>query len=43
MLKTEIAEIMNKEGVMFDLAEKVNYGRNLNSEEKDGSKKFKKK
>jgi len=35
MLKTEIAELMSKEGVMYDLAEKVEYNRNLNSEEKE--------
>lgn len=34
-LKVEIAEIMNKPGVMFDVAEKVEYKRNLTSEEKE--------
>lgn len=35
MLKTEIAELMNKEGQMFDVAQKVTYNRNLNNEEKE--------
>ena len=34
-LKVEIAELMNKPGVMYDLAEKVEYKRNLTSEEKE--------
>lgn len=35
MLKTEIAELMDKSGVMFDVAEKVNYKMNLTAEEKE--------
>lgn len=35
MLRTEIAEIMNKEGIVYDVAEKVEYKRPLNSEEKE--------
>jgi len=35
MVRTEIAELMNKEGVLYDVAEKVNYGRELNAEEKE--------
>ena len=35
MLKTEIAELMNKDGQMFDIAQKITYNRNLSAEEKD--------
>lgn len=35
MLKTEIAELMNKEGQVFDIAQKITYNRNLNTEEKE--------
>lgn len=35
MLKTEIAEFMNKDGQMFDIAQKITYNRNLTSEEKE--------
>jgi len=35
MLKTEIAELINKDGLMFDIAQKVTYNRNLNAEEKE--------
>lgn len=34
-LKLEVAELMNKPGVMFDVAEKVDYKRNLTNEEKE--------
>lgn len=34
-IKLEIAELMEKPGVMFDVAEKVNYKLNLTSEEKE--------
>lgn len=34
-LKIEIAEIMEKPSVMYDVAEKVNYNRNLSNEEKE--------
>ena len=34
MLKTEIAELMNKDGQMFDIAQKITYNRNLSAEEK---------
>ena len=34
-LKVEVAEIMNKPGTMFEVAEKVEYKRNLTSEEKE--------
>ena len=37
MLKTEIAELMNKEGQMFTIAQKVTYNRNLTTEEKEVS------
>ena len=37
MLKTEIAEIMNKDGQMFDIAQKITYNRNLSAEEKEVS------
>lgn len=33
-ITTEIKELMNKEGVLFEVAEKVNYNRTLNAEEK---------
>ena len=32
MLKTEIAELMNKDGQMFDIAQKITYNRNLSAE-----------
>jgi hypothetical protein len=35
MLKTEIAELMSKDNVLFDIAEKVDYNRNLSAEEKE--------
>ena len=35
MLKTEIAELMNKDGQMFDIAQKVTYNRSLTNEEKE--------
>ncbi|MCF0158917.1 MAG: hypothetical protein HUJ83_10455 [Veillonella sp.] len=35
MLRTEIAEIMQNTSAMFDIAEKVEYKRNLTSEEKE--------
>ena len=34
-LKVEVAEIMEKPGIMYDVAEKVEYKQSLNSEEKD--------
>lgn len=34
-LKIEVAELMQKPGVMFDVAEKVEYKQNLTSEEKE--------
>jgi len=34
-ITTEIKELMNKEGVLFEVAEKVNYNRTLNAEEKE--------
>ena len=34
-LKIEVAELMEKPGVMFDMAEKVEYKRNLTNEEKE--------
>lgn len=34
-LKIEVAELMQKPGVMYDVAEKVEYKRNLTSEEKE--------
>lgn len=34
-IKTEIAELMQKDGVLFDVAEKVEYKRELNAEEKE--------
>lgn len=37
MLKTEIAELMNKDGQMFDIAQKITYNRNLSAEEKEVS------
>jgi len=40
MLKTEIAELMQKDGVVFDVAEKVHYRQNLNTEEKEISEAF---
>lgn len=35
MLKTEIAELMNKDGQMFDIAQKITYNRNLSAEDKE--------
>ena len=35
MLRTEIAEVMDKVGVMYDVAEKVEYRQTLTSEEKE--------
>lgn len=34
-LKVEVAELMNKPGTMYDVAEKVEYKRNLTNEEKE--------
>lgn len=34
-LKIEVAELMEKSGVMYDVAEKVEYKRNLSTEEKE--------
>lgn len=34
-IRTEIAELMEKDGVLFDVAEKVEYRRELNTEEKE--------
>lgn len=34
-INTEIKDIMNKKGVLFEVAEKVEYKRDLNSEEKE--------
>lgn len=34
-INTEIKDLMEKEGVLFEVAEKVNYKRELNSEEKE--------
>ena len=33
-INTEIKDIMSKEGVLFDVAEKIEYKRELNAEEK---------
>lgn len=33
-ITSEIKDIMSKEGVLFDVAEKVEYKRQLNAEEK---------
>lgn len=35
MLKTEIAELMSKDNVLFEVAEKVDYNLNLTAEEKE--------
>ena len=35
MLRTEIAELMNKDSVMYDVAQKTEYNLNLTSEEKE--------
>lgn len=35
MLKTEVSEIMNKNGLVFQVAEKTNYKLNLTNEEKE--------
>jgi hypothetical protein len=35
MLRTEIAELMNKDGVMYQIAQKVDYKLNLTNEEKE--------
>lgn len=37
MLKTEIAELMNKDGQMFDIAQKITYNRDLSAGEKEVS------
>lgn len=34
-INTEIKDIMSKEGVLFDVAEKVEYKRGLTAEEKE--------
>ena len=34
-INSEIKDIMNKKGVLFEVAEKVEYKRDLNSEEKE--------
>ena len=34
-IRTEIDELMKKDGVLFDVAEKVEYKRELNAEEKE--------
>ena len=34
-IRTEIDELMKKDGVLFDVAEKVEYQRELNAEEKE--------
>ena len=34
-INTEIKDIMSKEGVLFDVAEKIEYKRELNAEEKE--------
>lgn len=34
-INTEIKDLMEKEGVLFEVAEKVNYKRELNAEEKE--------
>lgn len=34
-ITSEIKDIMEKEGVLFEVAEKVNYKRELNAEEKE--------
>ena len=35
MLKTEVSEVMNKDGLVYQVAEKVNYNLQLSNEEKD--------
>lgn len=35
MLRTEIAELMNKDNIMYEIAQKTEYGLNLNAEEKE--------
>jgi len=40
MFRTEIAELMQKDGIVFDVAEKVNYKLELNAEEKEISEVF---
>jgi hypothetical protein len=37
MLKTEIAEVLNKDGKVYEIAEKINYNQTLTSEEKEVS------
>lgn len=37
MLKTEVAELMNKDGQVFNIAQKLTYNRNLSVEEKEVS------
>ena len=34
-IRTEIDELMKKDGVLFDVAEKVEYKRDLTAEEKE--------
>ena len=34
-IRTEIDELMKKDGVLFDVAEKVEYRRDLTAEEKE--------
>ena len=34
-IRTEIDELMKKDGVLFEVAEKVEYKRELNAEEKE--------
>ena len=34
-IRTEIDELMKKDGVLFEVAEKVEYKRELNTEEKE--------
>ena len=34
-IRTEIDELMKKDGVLFDVAEKVEYKRELNAEENE--------
>ena len=34
-INTEIKDIMSKEGVLFDVSEKIEYKRELNAEEKE--------
>ena len=34
-IRTEIDELMKKDGVLFEVAEKIEYRRDLNAEEKE--------